>query len=324
MKSCGVDILGMLESAKRKISIVTPTFNEEANVADVYGQVKDVFAKLPDYDYEHIFIDNASKDKTVEILKKIAQEDKRIKIIVNARNFGQFRSPYYAYFQASGDAIISMVADLQDPPELIKKFLEKWEAGYEVVAGIKNNTEEKGLIKWMRKLYYALLKIVSEGDQIKNFTGFGLYDRKFIEILRKLDEPDPYFRGLISEFSGSRAEVEYFQPLRKKGKTKNNFFTLYDIAMLGFVNHSKVPLRLASFIGFGLSMFSFLIALIYLVRKLIHWQDFQLGLAPLVVGIFFLGSVQLFFIGILGEYLGSVYTQAKHRPLVIEKERINF
>jgi len=314
----------MFELPKRKISVITPCFNEQENVADAYEQVRDVFVKLPDYEYEHIFIDNASKDRTVEILKKIAQADKRVKIIVNIRNFGQLRSPYYAYFQASGDAIVSMVADLQDPPELIKKFIEQWEAGYEVVVGIKKDVEEKGPIKWMRKLYYALLELVSEGDQIKNFTGFGLYDRKFIDVLKKIDEPDPYFRGLISEFSGPRAEVEYFQPLRKKGKANNNFFSLYSLAMLGFVSHSKVPLRLASFIGFGMSTFSFLIALTYFIRKLMHWQDFQLGLAPLVVGIFFLGSLQLFFIGILGEYLGSVYTQVKHRPLVIEKERINF
>lgn len=314
----------MIELSKRKISIVTPCFNEEENVAEVCRQVKEVFAGLPQYNYEHIFIDNASKDETVNILKNIAKEDKRVKIIVNARNFGQFRSPYYAYFQASGDAIISIVADLQDPPELIKKFLEQWEAGYEVVVGIKKNSEEKGLIKWTRKLYYALFQLVSEGDQITNFTGFCLFDRNFLDVLKMLDEPYPYFRGLISEFSSSRAEVEYFQPLRKKGETKNNFFTLYDIAMLGFVNHSKVPLRLASFIGFGMSAVSFIIGLIYFVLKLLFWQHFEWGLAPLVVGIFFLGAVQLFFIGILGEYIGAIYTQVKHKPLVIEKERINF
>lgn len=314
----------MSELTKKKISIVTPTFNEDGNIVDVYGQVKDVFAKLPDYEYEHIFIDNASTDKTVEILKKIAQEDRRVKIIVNARDFGHIRSPYHALLQTTGDAAIFLAADLQDPPELIKKFIEKWEAGYEVVVGIKSNSEEKGLIKWVRKLYYALLKMVAEDDQIKNFTGFGLYDRKFIDVLRKLDEPDPYFRGLISEFSNSRAEVEYFQPLRKKGKTKNNFFTLYDVAMLGFVNHSKLPLRLASFIGFGMSAISFVIGLIYFVLKLLFWQSFEWGLAPLVVGIFFMGSVQLFFIGILGEYIGAIYTQVKHKPLVVEKERINF
>lgn len=314
----------MLESQKKLISIVTPCFNEEENVAEVCRQVKEVFAGLPQYNYEHIFIDNASKDETVDILKNIAKEDKRVKIIVNARNFGQFRSPYYAYFQTSGDAIISIVADLQDPPELIRKFLERWEAGYEVVVGIKNNAEEKGLIKWTRKLYYALFQLVSEGDQITNFTGFCLFDRNFLDILKMLDEPYPYFRGLISEFGGSCAKVEYFQPLRKKGETKNNFFTLYDIAMLGFVNHSKVPLRLASFIGFGMSAISFIVGLIYFVLKLLFWQHFEWGLAPLVVGIFFLGAVQLFFIGILGEYIGAIYTQVKHKPLVIEKERINF
>lgn len=310
--------------SNKKISVVTPTFNEQDNVTAVYEQVKIVFASLPQYDYEHIFIDNASTDETVKILKNIAQEDKRVKIIVNARNFGQVRSPYYGYLQAGGNAVISMAADLQDPPELIKKFIEQWEAGYEVVVGVKSNSEEKGLIKLARQLYYALLKMVAEGDQIKNFNGYALYDKTFIDVLRQFDDPYPYLRGMINEIGLRHVEIEYVQPERKKGKSKNNFFSLYDIAMLGFVNSSKIPLRLASFIGFGMSVISFMIALVYLVLKLIFWQYFGWGLAPLVVGLFFLGSIQLFFVGILGEYIGAIYTQVKHRPMVIEKERVNF
>lgn len=314
----------MPELSKRQISIITPCFNEQENVADVYGQVKAVFLKLPDYEYEHIFIDNASKDRTVEILKKIAQEDKRVKIIVNARNFGHIRSPYYALLQTVGDAAMILAADLQEPPALIKDFVKKWEEGYRVIIGVKSKSRENPVMFAIRKLYYNILKRFANIAQIRNFNGFGLYDRSFIEVLRKFDDPYPYFRGMISEVGFERVEIEYIQAERKKGKSHNNFYDLYDMAMLGFVSHSKVPLRIASFVGFGMSILSFLVALIYLVRKLLYWQDFQLGLAPLIVGIFFLGSVQLFFIGILGEYIGAIYTQVKKRPLVIEKERINF
>lgn len=314
----------MLDLPKKKISIVTPCFNEQENVADVYGQVKDVFAKLPDYDYEHIFIDNASADRTVEILKKIAQEDKRVKIIVNARNFGHIRSPYHALLQTTGDAAMFLVADLQEPPALINDFIKKWEEGYKIIIGVKNKSKENPIMFGIRKLYYSILKKFADVDQIKNFNGFGLYDKCFVDVLRKLDDPYPYFRGLISEVGFARVEIEYTQSGRKKGKSHNSFYDLYDIAMLGFVNHSKLPLRLASIIGFGLSLASLFVALVYVILKLLFWNAFAWGLAPLVVGIFFLGSVQLFFIGILGEYIGAIYTQVKRRPLVVEQERINF
>ena len=217
-----------------------------------------------------------------------------------------------------------IAADLQDPPALIKDFIKKWEEGFVVIVGVKNKSEESRLMFLVRKLYYSLLKMIAETEQIKNFNGFALYGKQFIEALKKIEDPEPYLRGLISEFGFSRTEIKYTQAQRQKGKSSNNFYKLYEVAMLGFVNHSKVPLRLASFVGFGLSIVSFIIALIYLVLKLLHWQEFQLGLAPLVIGIFFLGSIQLFFVGILGEYIGAIYTQVKHRPLVIEKERINF
>jgi glycosyltransferase involved in cell wall biosynthesis len=306
------------------ISIVTPCYNEEENVKEVYEQVKQVFADHGGYAYEHIFIDNASKDKTVSILKEIAGKDKNVKIIVNTRNFGHIRSPYHAILQASGDAIIVISADLQDPPSILTEFIKKWEEGYKIVVGVKSKSEENPIMFAVRKLYYNLIKKYAETEQIKNFTGFGLYDREFVDILRKLDEPYPYFRGLITEMGFERTEIEFVQQKRKKGKTKNNFYTLYDMAMLGFVNHSKVPLRMATFVGFLVAVSSLLVAIGYFIYKLIFWQNFQLGMAPMVIGIFFFAAVQLFFIGIIGEYIGAIYTQVKNRPLVIEKERINF
>jgi len=306
------------------ISIVTPCYNEEQNIETLYRSVKDVFTLLPDYSYEHIFIDNSSVDKTVEKLRGIALLDKNVKVIVNIRNFGHIRSPYYGMLNAHGDAVILLVADLQDPPELIREFVNKWEHGYKIVIGIKTKSEENRMMFLIRKLFYNIITKISSADLIKNFTGFGLYDKKFIEVLRNLEEPYPYFRGLIGELGFERAEIPYTQPKRVKGKSKNSFYDLYDMAMLGFVSHTKLPLRLASFIGFGVSILSILVALIYLVYKLLDWNGFQLGIAPLVIGIFFFSGVQLFFLGIIGEYIGAIFTQVKNRPLVVEKERINF
>jgi len=310
---------------KKKISIVTPCFNEEANVAELYRQVKAQFDALSgQYDYEHIFIDNASTDRTVEELKKLAANDKNVKIIVNAMNFGHIRSPFYGLCQASGDAALLMVADLQDPPELIPQFLQQWENGHRVVIGIKNKSKENPVMYAIRTSFYKLIKAISETRQIENFTGFGLYDQTFIRLLRSIDDPYPYMRGLVAEYGGDLGEVFYTQPKRLHGKTHNNFYTLYDMAMLGFVNHSKVPLRMASFIGFISSAISLLIALVYLVYKLCYWDSFQLGFAPLIIGVFLFASVQLFFLGIVGEYVGSILTQVRRRPLVIERERVNF
>lgn len=313
-----------MEKDPKLISIVTPCYNEEGNVEELYRQVKEVFSGLAGYVYEHIFIDNASKDGTVKILKEIAKKDRNVKIIVNARNFGHIRSPYYALFQTKGDAVILITADLQDPPYLIKDFIKKWDEGFKIVIGIKNKSEENPLFFAIRKLYYGLIKAFSETEQIKNFTGFGLYDRKFIDILKELNDPYPYLRGLITEIGFERAEIEFIQPKRKKGKSHNNFYTLYDMAMLGFVNHSKAPLRMAAFIGFITAIGSFLTAVFYFIYKIIFWNSFQVGIAPIVIGFFFFSSIQLCFIGIIGEYIGAAYTQIKRRPLVIEKERINF
>ena len=306
------------------ISIITPCFNEEENVREVFKQVKKVFDGLPNYTYEHIFIDNASKDKTVDILKELAIGNKQVKIIVNTRNFGHVRSPMYAVCQAKGDAVIGIVADLQTPPEIIPDFIKKWEEGYKIVIGVKAKTEESFLFSVVRKSYYKIVTKLSDVELVENFTGWGLYDRKVIDILRDIDDPYPYFRGLICDIGYERAVVLYDQPVRKRGITKNNFYTLYDLAMLGITNHSKVPLRLATMTGFIVALMSLLVALGYFGYKLIFWDNFQVGMAPLVIGLFFFSSVQLIFIGIIGEYIGAIHTQVLKRPLVIEKERINF
>jgi glycosyltransferase involved in cell wall biosynthesis len=308
----------------KKISIVTPCFNEEFNVEPLYEKVKIEMAKLSNYTYEHIFIDNYSTDSTLVKLKRIASVDKHVKIIVNARNFGHIKSPYYGMLQADGDVVISLVSDLQDPPELISEFIKKWEEGYKIVVGVKEKSEENIIMFSIRKLFYKIIDRISDTSQIQNFTGFGLYDRQFMDVLRNIQEPYPYFRGLVSEMGFSICQIPYLQPKRSKGNTKNNFFTLYDTAMLGFTSHSKVPLRMSSFIGFVVAFLSILVATIYLIYKILFWDNFQVGIAPLVIGFFFFGGVQLFFLGIIGEYISAILTQVKNRPLVIEKERINF
>ncbi|MFH1387623.1 MAG: glycosyltransferase family 2 protein [bacterium] len=308
----------------KKISIVTPTYNEAGNVREIYRQVKEIFSKLPEYKYEHLFIDNASKDQTVEILKEIAANDNNIKIIVNTRNFGHIRSGYYGFLKTTGDAVITLVADLQDPPTMIIDFIRKWKEGYKIVVGVKKKSQESRLMFVVRNLFYRLIGTLSEVEQVRGFTGFGLYDKRVVEILKQIDDPYPYFRGLITDLGFEIAKVEYFQPKRWHGRTKNNFYTLYDLAMLGITNHSKIPLRLATMLGFLISILSILTAFGYLIYKLVFWNNFNVGIAPLVIGFFFFASVQLFFIGILGEYIGSIHTQVLKRPLVIEKERINF
>ena len=311
------------------LSVVSGCFNEVENVDDLYSQVAAVIDGLPPrdgepYTHEHIFIDNASTDGTVEVLRSICAKDARVKVIVNTRNFGHIRSPYHALLQARGEAVIGLASDLQDPPGMIPQFVGEWEAGHKVVVGVKEESLEKKSLFFVRGLFYKLIDRLSEVPLVRNFTGFGLYDRVVIDKLREIDDPYPYFRGLICDLGYARAEIPYAQPARKRGITKNNFYSLYDLAMLGITNHSKVPLRLAAMAGFALSITALLVAVAYLVIKLTFWNTFSLGLAPLVIGVYFIGSVQLFFIGILGEYIGSIHTQVHHRPLVIEKERINF
>jgi len=308
----------------KSISILTPCFNEEANVEEVYRRVRAVMAGLGRYRYEHLFIDNCSTDRTVEILKRIAADDANVKIIVNARNFGHIRSPMHALHQTRGDAVIGIVADMQDPPELIPDLVREWEKGYAMVLAIKNSSEENRLMFWIRKKYYRLINRLSSIETFENFTGFGLFDRRVVEIVKSLDDPYPYFRGMLAEIGLPHAEVFYDQPARKRGFTKNNFYTLYDTGMLGIVNLSKVPLRIVTFSGFVCAAVCILVALSYLVYKLLFWNRFSVGVAPLVIGIFFFISVQLISVGILGEYIGAIHTQVQKRPLVVERERVNF
>ncbi len=316
----------MSDDAPKTICVVTPCFNEEENVQQMYEAVRDVFEGLDNdrYVHEHLFIDNCSTDHTVRILRKICKHDSRVKVIVNSRNFGFIRSPVHALTQSWGDATIIGACDFQDPPELIPEFIDKWEQGFKAVVGVKKTAQETGLLYVVRKAYYRVLGSLSETELVEDFTGYGLYDRKIMDALRTIDDPYPYFRGLISEIGFSRAEVPYEQGARTRGVTSTNFYKLYDVAMLGFTNHTKVPLRLATMLGFTLAFLSLLVAIGYFAYKLVLWDIFEVGMAPVVIGLFFFSSVQLTFIGLIGEYVAAVHTQVMNRPLVVERERINF
>lgn len=310
-------------SEKKLISIVTPCYNEVDNIDELHQRIAAVMAPLP-YDYEHICIDNASTDGTVSKIKEIAARDPRVKLIVNARNFGHIRSPYYGILQSTGDACILIASDLQDPPEMIGEFIKKWEDGFKTVLAVKPESEESPLIFFLRKSYYRFITRISEVPLVKNATGAGLFDRVVVDILRDINDPYPYFRGLLCEIGFPIAMVPFKQPRRQRGITKNNFYTLYDNAMLGITNHSKVPLRLMAIGGFLLSFMSLLVALLFFFAKLIYWDSFQIGIAPMLIGIFFFGAIQTFFIGVLGEYVGAIHTQVRRMPLVVESERVNF
>ena len=308
----------------KTISIVTPCYNEQDNVEELYRQVREVMAEVGRYRYEHIFIDNCSTDQTVPILRRLAAADPNVKVIANARNFGHIRSPMHALLQARGDAVLLIVADLQDPPKMIAGFLAEWEAGYYMVLGIKRTSEENSLVFFARKQYYRLAERLSSIETFQNFTGFGLYDRKVIEYVRSFGDPYPYFRGMLAEIGLPYKKIYYDQPRRKFGITKNNWYTLYDIGMLGIINHSRVPLRLATFAGFAGAALSLLVAITYFILKLIFWSTFTFGLAPMLIGVFFIASIQLVFLGVMGEYVGAIYTQVQKRPYAVELERINF
>ncbi|MCB5316958.1 glycosyltransferase family 2 protein [Yersinia massiliensis] len=308
---------------RKLISIVTPCYNEEANIDELYQRIVDVMARL-DYDYEHIFIDNCSTDNSLVKLRALAAQDKRVKLILNARNFGHIRSPYYALLQARGDAAILIASNLQDPPEMIEEFVKKWEEGFKTVMAVKPESEESRLMFFARRTYYRFVTRISEVPLVQNATGAGLFDRAVLDILKKIDDPYPYFRGLLCEIGFPIATVPFKQPRRMRGITKNNFYTLYDIAMLGITNHSKVPLRLMVIGGAMLAGLSLLAAFGFLIAKLVFWNSFQMGIAPLLISLFFFSSVQILFLGMLGEYLGSVHTKIRNMPLVIESERVNF
>ena len=309
---------------KKTISILTPCFNEEENVREVYERVRAVMSSLENYNYEHLFIDNASTDNTFAILKLIASVDKNVKVIRNARNFGPVRSPMHALYQTSGDAVIGIVADLQDPPEIIVDLVRQWELGFPIVITVKESSDESGLMFWVRKSYYKLVNRLSGIETYENFTGFGLFDRRVVELIKEFNDPYPYFRGMIAEIGLPHAEIRFHQPRRTRGITKNNLYALYDMAMLGITNLSKVPLRIVTLSGFVGAALSVLAGFAYFFYKLLFWSNFSVGIAPLVIGMFLMGSLQLVFVGILGEYIGQIHTLVQRRPLVIEQERLNF
>lgn len=309
----------------KKISVLIPCYNEEENVEPISQAVVETLTReLPQYDYELVFIDNDSNDNTRPILRRLCEENPKIKAIFNAKNFGQFNSPYYGMLQVTGDCVIEMVADFQDPVDLIPVYVKAWEEGYKIVIGIKTSSKESKIMYWLRSCYYRLIKKLSDVEQIEHFTGSGLYDREFIEVLRGLNDPTPFLRGIVAELGYKRKEIPYEQPERRAGKTHNNFYKLYDAAMLSITSYTKVGLRLATVFGAFCGVVSILVALVYLVMKLIWWDRFPAGMAPLLIGMLFLGSVQIFFVGLVGEYVLSINQRVMKRPLVIEEERINF
>jgi glycosyltransferase involved in cell wall biosynthesis len=306
------------------ITVIVPCYNEDANVEILYQRLCEVFSRIEGVEWQVLFIDNNSVDGTQDRLRSLAGRDRRVKVIFNVRNFGPLRSPLHAFFQAPGDAVVAMACDLQDPPDLLEEFVRLWRNGLKVVIGVKPKSRESRLMFWLRRAYYRLLGQISDTPLIENFTGFGLYDREVIETLRGIPDRRPYFRGLIADLGYTRAEVPFVQPRRETGVTKNNFYALYDVAMMGLTSHSRVPLRLATMAGFLLGSLSLLVAVMYLVAKLVFWNSFALGQAPVLIGVFFFGSVQMFFVGILGEYIGAIHAQIHPRPWVIERERLNF
>mgnify|MGYP003294101936 CR=1 FL=1 len=308
-----------------RVAVLIPCYNEELNVEPMAQALTEMFAKdLPNYDYEILFIDNDSKDLTRPKLRKLCENDKHIKAIFNAKNFGQFNSPYYGILQTTGDCVVSMVCDFQDPIELIPQYVHEWENGYKIVIGIKTSSKENKVMYFLRSCYYKLIKKFSDVEQIEHFTGSGLYDKDFVQVLRDLNDPKPFLRGIVAELGYERKEIPYEQPQRRAGKTSNNFYRLYDAAMLSITSYTKVGLRIATIGGAMLSALSLVAAFVYLILKLVWWNEFPAGMAPVLIGMFVLGSVQLFFIGLLGEYILSINDRVMKRPLVVEAERINF
>lgn len=309
----------------KKVSVLIPCYNEKENVVPMSEAIANLFeTDCKQYDYELLFIDNDSTDGTRDLLRQICVKNPKVKAIFNARNFGQFNSPYYGILQTTGDCTISMCCDFQDPIELIPQYLQAWEEGYKIVIGIKKSSKESKIMYWLRSVYYKLIKKYSDVEQIEHFTGSGLYDRSFVEVLRNLNDPTPFLRGIVAELGFKRKEIAYEQPKRRAGKTHNNWYSLYDAAMLSFTSYTKIGLRMATFMGIGCGILSAIIAIVYLILKLIYWDRFAAGMAPVLIGMFFLGSVQLFFIGFIGEYVLSINQRVMNRPLVVEEERINF
>jgi dolichol-phosphate mannosyltransferase len=308
----------------KTITIVTPCYNEQENITELYKRVTAAILPYTNYNFEFLFIDNASTDKTVEFLKELAAKDARIKVIVNVRDFGHIRSPYWGIIQSCGQATIYLASDLQDPPELIPQFIEAWESGFKIALGIKPYSQTNGLTHAVRRFYYKLLDKVSDVPQIRDATGFGIYDKVVLDMIRKINDPYPYFRGLISELGYTVKQIPFIQARRVSGISKNNFYSLYDIGMLGIISHSLVPIRVASFFGFMVGIVSIFAALIFLCLKIVYWHDFPVGYAPIMISMFFMFGLLMCFIGLLGEYIGSIHRYLQKRPIVVEKERINF
>ena len=313
-----------MKKGAKTISVVSPCFNEQDNVIELYKRLLEVAKLCPNYNFEYIFIDNASTDKTVDLLKAFALNDSSVKIIINTRNFGHIRSPYWGVLQSRGDATVYLASDLQDPPELISKFIELWEKGAKVVMAVKPVSETGFFLHRVRKLYYKFLDKISDVDIIKDATGFGLYDKVVLDHIREINDPYPYFRGIIAELGYKVSTIPFTQTRRLRGLSKNNFYTLYDTAMLGIISHSLVPIRVASFLGFFIGLISILIAIIFFIVKLLYWENFPLGIAPITIGMFLMFGIILIFIGLIGEYIGSIHTYLQKRPIVVEKERVNF
>lgn len=310
---------------RKTISVMIPCYNEEENARPIYEAVRDeIRSSLPEYDYEILFIDNKSQDRTREIITQICAEDKNVKAIFNSKNFGQFNSPYYGILNTSGDCTITICADFQDPVELIPTFVHEWEKGYKIVIGRKTKSKESAIMYSLRGCYYKLIKKMSSVEQIEQFTGFGLYDKSFVQTLRDLKDPTPFIRGIVAELGPERKEIEYTQPQRRAGKTHNNWYSLYDAAMLSFTSYTKVGMRLATFAGFVISALSFLVALGFLIAKLVAWNSFSAGYAPIIIAVFFMGGIQLAFLGFMGEYIMAMNTRIMNRPLVVEERRLNF
>lgn len=310
---------------RKKISVMIPCYNEEENARPIYEAVKnELETSLPQYDYEILFIDNKSTDKTREIIRKICKENKKVRAIFNCRNFGQFNSPYYGIINTSGDCTITICADFQDPVEMIPKFVEQWEKGYKIVIAKKTQSKENKIMYFLRGCYYKMIRKMSSVEMIEQFTGFGLYDKSFVDTLRKLDDPTPFIRGIVAELGPERCEIEYEQPKRRAGKTSNNFFSLYDAAMLSFTSYTKIGMRLATFLGFVIAALSGLVAVGFLIAKLVSWNSFSAGYAPTVIAVFFMGGIQLAFMGFMSEYIMAMNTRIMNRPLVVEEKRLNF
>lgn len=309
----------------KTISVTIPCWSEEKSVRQMYERLTKIFREqLSRYDYEIIYVDDYSPDNTRNEIRKLCAEDKHVKAVFNARNFGFSRNVFASLLYGTGDATFMLFGDLQDPPELLPQMVAEWEKGKKVIIGQRTTGNENRLMYAMRKLYYKIMEKLADSKQIEHFNGFGLYDRSFIDVLRELDDPAPYLKGIVSELSIELSIIPYEQAASARGKSGSNFLKNYDLAMLGITSYTKILMRLATFVGAGLGVVSALFAIFVLISKLLNWNSYPYGTATIIIGVFFIGAVQLFFTGILGEYILSINTRSMRRPLVVVGEKINF